>query len=64
MIAAGADPMALGRGIHKAVDAVIEAIDKQAESIDVKRQETTAASRDHRRQQRSRRSAECWPMLS
>src|SRR5215813_3261452 len=35
MIAAGADPMALGRGIQKAVAAVIEAIDKQAESVDV-----------------------------
>ena len=39
MIAAGADPMALSRGIHKAVDAVSEAITKQAETIDVKRQE-------------------------
>jgi chaperonin GroEL len=35
MIAAGADPMALGRGIQKAVAAVIEEIDKQAESVDV-----------------------------
>jgi chaperonin GroEL len=35
MIAAGADPMALGRGIQKAVAAVIEAIDKQAETVDV-----------------------------
>ncbi len=36
MIAAGADPMALSRGIHKAVQAVDEAIDKQAEKVDVK----------------------------
>ncbi len=35
MIAAGADPMALGRGIHKAVKAVIKAIEKQSESVDV-----------------------------
>ena len=36
MIAAGADPMALSRGINKAVAAVNEAIDKQAEKVDVK----------------------------
>jgi len=36
MIAAGIDAMALGRGIHKAVDAVSEAIRKQAETVDVK----------------------------
>jgi chaperonin GroEL len=35
MISAGADPMALGRGIHKAVEAVNEAITKQAEKVDV-----------------------------
>jgi chaperonin GroEL len=35
MIAAGFDPMALSRGINKAVAIVIEAIDKQAESVDV-----------------------------
>jgi chaperonin GroEL len=35
MIAAGADPMALGRGIQKAVEAVNEAITKQAEKVDV-----------------------------
>jgi chaperonin GroEL len=35
MIAAGADPMALGRGIHKAVEAVNEAITKQAEKVEV-----------------------------
>src|SRR5215207_2168880 len=36
MIAAGADPMALSRGITKAVAAVSEAIGKQAEPVDVK----------------------------
>jgi chaperonin GroEL len=35
MISAGADPMALGRGIQKAVEAVNEAITKQAEKVDV-----------------------------
>jgi chaperonin GroEL len=35
MISAGADPMALGRGIQKAVEAVNEAITKQAETVDV-----------------------------
>ena len=35
MISAGADPMALGRGIHKAVEAVNEAITKQAEKVEV-----------------------------
>ena len=36
MIAAGADPMALGRGINKAVEAVSTAIAKAAEPIEVK----------------------------
>lgn len=36
MIAAGADAMALGRGIHKAVEAISEAISKLADPIDVK----------------------------
>jgi chaperonin GroEL len=36
MIAAGADAMALGRGIAKAVQVVNEAISKQAESVDIK----------------------------
>ncbi|MEN1681935.1 MAG: chaperonin GroEL [Planctomycetota bacterium] len=36
MIAAGADAMALGRGIHKAVEAISAAILKQAEPIEVK----------------------------
>src|SRR5438874_2794651 len=36
MIAAGADPMALSRGINKAVLAVSEAIGKQAEKVDIK----------------------------
>jgi len=36
MIAAGADAMALGRGISKATEAVSEAIGKMADSIDVK----------------------------
>ena len=36
MIAAGADAMALSRGINKAVQAVDEAIAKQAEKVDIK----------------------------
>jgi chaperonin GroEL len=36
MIAAGADAMALSRGIAKAVEAVKEAISKQAEPVDIK----------------------------
>src|SRR5436305_248221 len=36
MIAAGADPMALSRGIGKATEAISEAIAKQAESVDIK----------------------------
>ena len=36
MIAAGADPMALSRGIHKATQAVSAAIEKLAEPVDVK----------------------------
>ena len=36
MVAAGADPMALGRGIHAAADAVTEAIKKMASKVDEK----------------------------
>ena len=36
MVAAGADPMALGRGIHAAADAVAEAIKKMASTVDEK----------------------------
>ncbi|HMO65158.1 MAG TPA: chaperonin GroEL, partial [Verrucomicrobiota bacterium] len=36
MLAAGADAMALSRGVHKAVEAVTAAIQKAAEPIDVK----------------------------
>lgn len=36
MIAAGADPMALNRGIQKAVDAAVEAVRKMAVSVDEK----------------------------
>ncbi len=36
MIAAGADAMALGRGIHKAVEAVSDAVGKMSEPVDVK----------------------------
>ena len=53
MIAAGADAMALSRGIHKAVAAVNEAIAKQAETVDVKDKKQPAADRLDRRQQRS-----------
>ncbi len=36
MVAAGADPMALGRGIHAAKDAVIEAVKKMAKPVNEK----------------------------
>ena len=36
MVAAGADPMALARGIHKAAEAVVEAIEKMATPINEK----------------------------
>ena len=36
MVAAGADPMSLSRGIHKAVEAVVESIKKMAVKIDEK----------------------------
>jgi chaperonin GroEL len=36
MLAAGADAMALSRGIHKAVTAILAAIEKMADPIDVK----------------------------
>jgi chaperonin GroEL len=36
MIAAGADPMALSRGIHQAVEAASEAIRQQSEPVDIK----------------------------
>ncbi|HPP53385.1 MAG TPA: chaperonin GroEL, partial [Thermoguttaceae bacterium] len=36
MIAAGADPMALARGIHKATDAVVKEIQKLSKSVDPK----------------------------
>ena len=36
MVAAGADPMALGRGIHAAKDAVIKAIEKMAVPVSEK----------------------------
>ncbi|GAB6166291.1 chaperonin GroEL [Thermostilla marina] len=42
MIAAGADPMALSRGIHKAVEAVVESIRKQAKPIDPKNKKEIA----------------------
>ncbi|WP_347244959.1 chaperonin GroEL [Thermogutta sp.] len=42
MVAAGADPMALSRGIHKAVDAVVEAIKKMAQPVDEKNRKEIA----------------------
>jgi len=36
MVAAGADPMALSRGIHKAADAVIKSVGKMASPVDEK----------------------------
>lgn len=42
MIAAGADPMALSRGIHKAVDVVVEAIKKMAQPVDDKNRKEIA----------------------
>lgn len=42
MIAAGVDPMALNRGIQKAVDAAVEAIRKSAVSVDEKNRKEIA----------------------
>jgi len=42
MVAAGADPMALSRGIHKAADQVVEAIKKMATPIDEKSKKSIA----------------------
>jgi chaperonin GroEL len=36
MVAAGADPMALSRGIHRATDVVVEAVKKMASKVDEK----------------------------
>ena len=53
MVAAGADPMALGRGIHAAKDAVIKAIEKMAVAGEREGQEGNHPGGHHRRQQRS-----------
>ncbi len=42
MIASGADPMALSRGIHKATEAVVESIKKMATPIDDKNKKEIA----------------------
>ena len=42
MVAGGADPMALSRGIHKAKDAVVENIRKMASSVDEKNKKEIA----------------------
>jgi len=42
MVAAGADPMALSRGIHKGSEAVIEAVGKMATSVDDKNKKEIA----------------------
>ena len=42
MVAAGADPMSLSRGIHKAADVVIQAIGKMAKPIDPKNKKEIA----------------------
>jgi chaperonin GroEL len=42
MVAAGADPMALGRGIHAATEAVIKAVEKMAVPIDDKNKKEIA----------------------
>ena len=63
MIAAGADPMALSRGIDKAVDAVVEDVKKLAKPIneknknEIKQVATIAGNND-------RASARCWPTPS
>ena len=46
-------PMALSRGINKAVTVVNEAITKQAETVDVKDKKSLTTNRHDRRQQRS-----------
>ena len=63
MIAAGADPMALSRGIHKATEAVVAEIGKLAQKLDEKNKKEIS------RWPRSpatttRRSATCWPTPS
>ena len=43
-VAAGANPMALKRGIEKAVDAVVKSIEKQAKEVDSKEEISQVAS--------------------
>ena len=64
MIAAGADPMALGRGIQKAVAAVSEAIAQDGRAG--RRQETRRACSKSPRSRATTipRSATCWPTRS
>ena len=57
MVAAGADPMSLARGIHKAAEAVVKAIQKMSDADQREEQEGNHPGRHHRRQQRSRPSA-------
>src|SRR5687768_18047028 len=49
MIAAGADAMALSRGIHKAVEAVSEAVGKMAEPVEVKNKKSLQQVRSEER---------------
>ena len=64
MIAAGADPMALCRGIAKAVEAVSEAIDKLATPINEKNKKEICSRSPRSPATTTRRSATCWPTPS
>ena len=58
-IAAGSNPMAVRRGIEKAVDAAVEHLDNDGQ--DGHQQGGNRPGRRDQRQQRPRRSAICWP---
>ena len=64
MIAAGADPMALSRGIAKATEAVSEAINKLADADRREGQERDCSKSPRSPATTIPRSATCWPTPS
>ena len=64
MVAAGADPMALGRGIHAGKDAVCQGDRENGLAGERKGQEGDHPGRHDRRQQRSDDRRPCWPTPS
>ena len=64
MIAAGADPMALSRGIAQGHGSGGRGDRQDGHADQREEQERDPAGRHDRRQQRSRRSATCWPTPS